>query len=336
MDKYDTCKYAPGMVYELQKQPNENQMYTNTYNGEAYIILSSVRTNSRLDTVIVAPVIEGDDKSPFGIQFMIRRGGCTIVQTVCLDRMFKALKKRLVRFRYSVDRVIVDEINAGIQQLFFGERLYTKDQALAVAYREEMCMRNMHQQNSEIHTIPIDNATSGSADFYEPEYFKPRSLAEEEEYFAMQMMKNPALHQPEHYHDIENDIECDIEEIPVNEDNNIDLGETKEEIKNPLINKSNVIIVKGGTCKEKPKAKPAVNKKNSVYEKFSKYKYSEIYEKWEDFLTDYATLQNDQLLIKYNLPDITTLYMVGKNCKSIAAENGIDTKIFNRRRGGRR
>ena len=105
MDKYDTSKFAPGMVYELSKVNDTD--YQGSFNEETYMIVSSVKANSKLDTVMVAPVIEYDDYNGYGIQFMIRRGGRNVINTVCIDRMFKAAQKRLCKYRYTVNDSII-------------------------------------------------------------------------------------------------------------------------------------------------------------------------------------------------------------------------------------
>lgn len=331
MTKYDVSNMAPGMVFEIAQNKDPNSpLYGNTYNDDTFMVISSVSANSRMETVIVAPVIEYDDDNAFGVQFLIRRGGTTVTKIVCVDRMFKVMKKRLCRFRYVVSREIVDEINASIQKLFFGEPLYTKDQALAVAYKEQMSLIAANVQNlghnASQSDIPLDGAVYESAEFNTPEDYKPKSQAEEEAEFARKMLTNPdpvvakiTIH--EGVKDEESLNLPEPESVKIKKKKSVIITSNKKELKpkakNPAKKERTVIIAE--------ETKPAPVKRGNYG------KYSAIRENWEDFLLDYTDLPNAELMDKYDIPDIATVYRLGKECKSIAAEHGMDTKDFRRK-----
>lgn len=331
MDKYDTSKFAPGMVYELSKV-NTDFDYQGSFNEETYMIISSVRSNSKLDTVMVAPVIEYDDYSGYGVQFMIRRGGRNVINTVCLDRMFKAAQKRLCKYRYTVANSVISEIGSTIQEMFFGEPLFTKDQALGIAYREELMLRVRNTQNSAI----MPSQQEIVEDPYVTEDFKPVSKAEEEAMFARKMMANPI---PDPIVTIKSVYEAEeeglIEPEPavkkVQEKNVKTKAARAKAVKEEK--PKHIVISNGKISKEKVKPQSANRSKWVTIKRIpGEYGiYKDIYDHWEDFLPDYATLQSQELMDKYNLPDVGTVYRLGKECKAIAKKNGVDTKEFRKK-----
>ena len=329
MDRYDTAKFAPGMVYELSKVNDFD--YAGSFNEESYMIISSVRSNSKLDTVMVAPVIEFDDYNGYGVQFVTRRGGRNVVNTVCVDRMFKAAQKRLCKYRYTVSKEVISEIGTTIQEMFFGEPLFTKDQALTVAYKEELMLRvgNMQniQQNASQPEIPEDP--------YVPEDFKPVSKAEEEAIFARKMMANPI---PDPIVTIKSVYEAEEEGLIEPEPAVKKLQEKNVKTKAAKVKaiekeKPKHIVISKGKVTSEEEMKPSTNRPKYVPAKrLSGYgMYKDIYDHWEDFLPDYATLPSEELLSKYNLPDIGTVYRLGKECKKIAKANGVDTSVFRKK-----
>ena len=331
MTKYDTSNMAPGMVYEIAQDKNKKQFedpwgYNTTYGADAtFMVISSVRANSKLNTVIVAPVIDYDESDEFGVQHIIRRGGTTVTKTVCVDRMFKIQKKRLCKYRYSVASDILQKINEAISKMFFGELLYTKVQAYALCYKEEMAMRVQSIQqmarNAPQMEIPVDGAEYETAEFCEPAVdIKPKSHAEEEAEFARKMMTNP---EPV----IASVTIKDSEPVKPKKKSSIVITKDRKDI-SPRAKKNTWSYSKIS----KQKIAEAVEKVvEEVSPKAPRGKYANIYDHWEDFLVDYSCLSNDELMGKYGIPNITTLYGLGKKCKEIAVENGLDPKDFRRK-----
>ena len=58
MNKFDVAQYAPGQVYELSEIKNNfDQPYATNLNEGTFMVISSVRANSKLGSVIVAPIV---------------------------------------------------------------------------------------------------------------------------------------------------------------------------------------------------------------------------------------------------------------------------------------
>ncbi len=316
MTKQDVANMGPGMVFEIvhQKDPM-GQTFGNTYNDDTFMVISSVQANSRMDTVVVAPVIEYDENNSFGVQFLVRRGGSTVTKTVCIDRMFKIMKKRLCKLRYVVSSDVMAKVNESIQRLFFGEPLYTKQEALAVAYREEMALRiSILQKNSvSDDIIPLDGATYDSVNYVEAEDIKPKSREEEEEEFARKMLSAP------------DPVVMNVTSVE---------SEEKAKPKPVIKKKSKSVFIVSSKNKDElkatPKKKEPVPANAEEKEKREYGRYAAIKEKWEDFLIDYTILSNSELMERYDIPNITTLYRLGKECKMIAVDHGMDIKEFRR------
>ena len=341
MDRYDTALYAPGMVYELNEVKSNNSYemsFANTYNEGTYMIVSSARSNSKLDTVMLAPIIEGEEYSGFGVQFMTRRGGRNVINTVCVDRMFKANQKRLKRMRYLVADDVVADVNTEMQIMLFGEPLFSRSQALGIAYREEMKLRAENAREI-VRSTSQQEFEKNSEDSYVPEDFKPISQAEQEAQFARKMMTdnmpNPIVTIRQVTDVIETGVPGeDPARAQVRENHKItEETKAKQSARKPK-EKTRHIVISKGKVKEKEEKKVSSNRPKYVPLKRHPGEYGmykDIYEHWEDFLPDYATLPSDELLNKYNLPDIGTVYRLGKECKAIAKKNGVDVKEFRKK-----
>lgn len=309
MNKFDVAQYAPGQVYELSELKNNfDQPYATNLNEGTFMVISSVRANSKLGSVIVAPIVEGaEDENPYGTQFMIRRGGTTVTHTVCVDRMFKAMKKRLCRYRYTVSEEVLSEVREKLSIMMFGEPLMTKTQAMAELYKEEMMLRaeSIHKstQNVSQQEIPVDNDPDVIHDF------KPLSRAEEEARFAREQLEGAV---------------SEIASVQIKKEKPAPKATPKQylviQTKTPDAEKENNAA---------PKKKP-VKKSEQKVRTVINTKWARIYNDWQNFLPDYTTLSKEELMDKYNIPNVGTLYMLGKNCKRIAEEEGIDTKEFAR------
>ena len=185
--------------------------------------------------------------------------------------------------------------------------------------------KDNHQRGDECINSGCFNKRTGnnqavyeSAEFNTPEDYKPKSHAEEEAEFARKMLTNP------------DPVIAKITiQDPIEADSSLDVPESK-----PVkIKKTDSIII---TSNKKEVAKPVKAKKMIIVDeipkkKTSRGKYAHIHEKWEDYLLDYTDLSHEELMDKYGLPDVATVYRLGKECKEIAVENGMDIKEFRRK-----
>ena len=235
-------------------------------------------------------------------------GGTTVTHTVCADRMFKAMKKRLCRYRYTVSEEVLFEVREKLSIMMFGEPLMTKTQVMAELYKEEMMLRaeNIHKSTQIVsqQEIPVDNDPDVIRDF------KPLSRAEEEARFAREQLEETAN---------------EIVSVQIKKEKPTTKATPKQylliQTKTPDVEKEN----NNAAQKTKP-VKKSEQKARTVINT----KWARIYDDWQNFLPDYTTLSKEELMDKYNIPNIATLYMLGKNCKRIAEEEGIDTTEFAR------
>ena len=331
--EYIYSKAIKGSVFEIEN--------ANKGTAPEYCIISGNALHATTNSAVVAIVIPDDGvDNPFHVKFEIKAGGQTLKYMILLENMWNCAHAKLKKYKYHLCESVIDRIDKGVMNVFFGKQLYNLDQARSKIAEEEIKLRCRIEAEMSGKTF-VDTSEESLVDEPVEMDLEDMSVKQLQNYYATQY-QNKEQEQMEEI--IFNPV---IEEIPAPAPEKKEDRKPKAKKNAKIVNpRKNVYIVKDNEEIKKPKTskkrlpesvknKQAIDPKSALtvteLQKISKTRpkakgginginrRDTIYKNPAEFLLDYKTMPRAEMLDKYHIVNHDSIYAMVAKCKKLCS-----------------
>lgn len=131
---YDTVSIVKGGVYELLDKFGKPYEFL-------YLVVSDNQYNAMTDFVMVctiSPRRDPSERDVYHVPFDMINKGIVSKMDILSETLFNVSKKRLTRYKFSLNDNIMKEVAKKLQMVIFGQELYTLNEAIVKLHYIEL------------------------------------------------------------------------------------------------------------------------------------------------------------------------------------------------------
>ena len=310
---YDYTNITKGGVYEVL-DPNGNVI------DKMYMIVSDDQYNAMSSFVLVVSIDTPiEERGMYHVPFnFINRNG-SIPMHICAERLFNISKKRIGRYKFTMNKEIQREVLRKIMLVITGETLFTMNEAIVELHNIEMNRRVEAMTSMTISKPSYTDVQESSMDMELDEDDDENLTAEDQQrLFAMKMKGVKVIYEDPLPEPIQEPEEPDVSEEIVEEE-----PETVKEVKKKTPTKS-------GKRRGRPPKKKSKRGGDMGHHGGSSPdpKYTHVYNNKEDFLLDYYSMTKSEVAKKWNLESDKVVANRAFACRRMLIREGFDMSYF--------
>ena len=333
--EYIYSKAIKGSVFEIEN-PNKGT-------SPEYCIISGNALHAATNSAVVAIIVPDDGiDNPFHVKFEIKAGGQILKYMILLENMWNCAHAKLKKYKYHLCESVIDRIDKGVMNVFFGKQLYNLDQARSKIAEEEIKLRCRIEAEMSGKSL-VETSKESQVDTPVEMDLEDMSVEQLQNYYATQYQNK----EQEDVHEmVFNPV---IEEIPAptpkEKKDNAPKAKKNTNLTNP---RKNVYVVKDNKEVKTPKKglpesvtaaknKQIIDPKLSLtateLQRISKThpksktglgginRRDTIYKNPAEFLLDYKTMPRADVLEKYQITNHNSIYTMVSKCKKLCTRD---------------